>query len=506
MIGACWFWKTSEIPSMATPASSEVAGESSASAPSPVVLTVESTTNPRVRPLPRIEPRLDVPAPLSLPAAPKPFSNAVPLEKADDAIRKGVEYLLKNKSGWVGGGSKEVGYAALPGLALLEAGVRDDEPTISAAAALVRRKAPHLQETYEIALAILFLDRLGAAADAPLIRKLGLRLVAGQTSQYGWDYRCPLLAADLEMPLQSLLEKLQPEGRWQAPLGREAGKGLVALATRLPEEPNDRRREAAPRQTEGAVNLVKPKALADADTTREVVKDAPEALRSLVVAQPLPNNAEPNAKSKTRGSNQDDNSNTQFALLGLWTARRHGVPVDRSLLLADVRFAKSQLKNGAWSYRVGDNSERPSMTCVGLLGLALGHGALLPEGRDLAQPQSGADSAIERGLEALGRSIGSPERGDKARTPNLYFLWSLERVAMMYQLPTIGGKDWYGWGASHLIASQRADGAWSGSDYHGSAAPLDTAFALLFLRRSNLVPDLTERLQLHMAITDPQRR
>jgi hypothetical protein len=133
---------------------------------------------------------------------------------------------------------------------------------------------------------------------------------------------------------------------------------------------------------------------------------------------------------------------------------------------------------------------------------------LLPENHDPNRPapRAGADAAIERGLTAMGRSIGEPAKRDSAPTPNLYLLWSVERVAMLYQLRTIGGKDWYGWGANDLIASQRADGGWGGSSYHGSAPPLDTAFALLFLRRSNLVPDLTERLQLHMAITDSERR
>ena len=27
----------------------------------------------------------------------------------------------------------------------------------------------------------------------------------------------------------------------------------------------------------------------------------------------------------------------------------------------------------------------------------------------------------------------------------MYFLWSVERVAMLYDLKTIGGRDWYAW-------------------------------------------------------------
>src|SRR5208282_4758720 len=54
----------------------------------------------------------------------------------------------------------------------------------------------------------------------------------------------------------------------------------------------------------------------------------------------------------------DDNSNTQFAMLALWAARRHDVPVERSLALSELRFRVSQLRSGAWAYRFHDPEER----------------------------------------------------------------------------------------------------------------------------------------------------
>jgi hypothetical protein len=41
-----------------------------------------------------------------------------------------------------------------------------------------------------------------------------------------------------------------------------------------------------------------------------------------------------------------DNSNTQFAALGLWAAGRHGVPMARSLSLLARRFQVSQTREG----------------------------------------------------------------------------------------------------------------------------------------------------------------
>ncbi len=77
---------------------------------------------------------------------------------------------------------------------------------------------------------------------------------------------------------------------------------------------------------------------------------------------------------------------------------------------------------------------------------------------------------------------------------NLYFLWSLERVAVLYDLPAIGDKDWYRWGAEILVANQDVAGNWIGGMYPGNSPILDTCLALLFLQRANLVKDLTSRL------------
>ena len=56
----------------------------------------------------------------------------------------------------------------------------------------------------------------------------------------------------------------------------------------------------------------------------------------------------------------DDNSNSQFALLALWAARRHGVAGERALLLADQRFAHSEKARIVERYRMtkGAKGER----------------------------------------------------------------------------------------------------------------------------------------------------
>jgi hypothetical protein len=143
------------------------------------------------------------------------------------------------------------------------------------------------------------------------------------------------------------------------------------------------------------------------------------------------------------------------------------------------------------------------MTCAGLLGLAVGRTVL-------AEPNGGQvrDPSIEKGVAFLatqidvpkaqgssGKIIGADAHGD------LYYLWSLERVAMVYDLKKIGGKDWYAWAARVLLASQKGDGSWA-ELYPG---PIDTCFALLVLKRVNVAKDLTKDIKKVINIKELQK-
>jgi hypothetical protein len=204
-----------------------------------------------------------------------------------------------------------------------------------------------------------------------------------------------------------------------------------------------------------------------------------------------------------------DNSNTQFATLALWVARRHALPVDRALAMVDARFRGSQAANGGWGYtgampgvpQVAEvGSSRATMTCAGVMALAVaaGSGGEVAKDRGKQPRDLNKDVHLRAGLQAISTVIGVPV-GDRRRGQlppvggkAFYFLWSLERAAVALNLETIGKKDWYSWGAELVLASQRPDGSWVGEYGEGGA---DTCFALLFLRRSNLVRDLSAGLR-----------
>jgi hypothetical protein len=60
---------------------------------------------------------------------------------------------------------------------------------------------------------------------------------------------------------------------------------------------------------------------------------------------------------------------------------------------------------------------------------------------------------------------------------------------MGYGLAKFHGKDWYEMGARDLVSRQARDGSWADADF--TEGGCDTAFALLFLKRVNLLHDLT---------------
>jgi hypothetical protein len=414
--------------------------------------------------------------------------------RVDRAIEGGVAYLKRSQGkqgSWAGPWERHiVGYAALPGLTLLECGVPVDDPVILRVAEAVRRDAPKLDFTYEIALSILFLNRLGEAKDRELIQTLAVRLLAGQMKTGGWTYGCPFVAKKSQEEILDALRQLDPPALAEstskqpaAPLeGIAAGKPTAAPAGGAPKQP-----KAAPTKAKPFAQ----KEIPDA----EQPPDVPAALKKLPVFR------DPdylmNLLRKGRPSDTSDNSNTQFALLALWVAQRHGVTAHRSMRMIVRRFESCQNRDGSWGYGYylgGGLPEKPAMTCVGLLGLAVGQGIAPPAraGNDLKPPNL---DRIRAGFVALSKNVGRPAGAwRKLPLTDLYFLWSVERVAVLYALPTIGEQDWYRWGAEMLIANQQKRGFWTGGGYPGSSSTLDTCLALLFLKRSNFVADLTARL------------
>lgn len=328
-----------------------------------------------------------------------------------ESIRAGCEFLASTQSGdgtW-NSWRHPLGETALSALALIAGGRPLDDPAVVAAADAVRRLAPTNTETYDVALAILLLDRLGGSNDIVLVRQSGQRLLAGQCRDGSWSYTLPL----------------------------------------------------------------------------SFTEEKPAAFGA-----------------------QGDNSNTQFGSLAAWVMRRHGIENDAALASLDRYYRDSFIdRDGGWSYTPKVGPASPTMTCAGLIGLATYRGAENQQlgGRNrgdeevsgrVRQLRAEDDPIAKKALHALGRELLLADR-DPQRSINtdLYFLWSLERVGVIYDVQEIGGVDWYKWGSGRLIKGQSRDGQWRGKgSKHTYDSHVGTSFAILFLSRANLAADLSSRI------------
>jgi hypothetical protein len=416
------------------------------------------------------EKKVDPPQPIPVPVVQPPIASGVDAERIEAAIANGVKYLKEQQKAdgtWPSYEQHSNGLAALAGLALLEAKVPVTDPVIQRVAERIRSNGQALRYNYDASLAILFLDRLGDPKDRQLIQTIATRLVATQTENGGWSYELRTLSAQ---EIDQYNGRLRAHWPWSASRPRPAG---YAAKPTIASENKDGKKTPPAKGEMPPINL------------RQLPVELLVWNRGL---NPL------------TGAEVGDNSNTQFAVLGLWTARRYDIAAECPLLLSYYRFVLTQSPNDAgWAYGPGTASTN-TMTCAGLLALGVGSG--IAPGNAKAK-----DPAIDRALNLLAQSVGNPSKDPDAvpEMQNMYFLWSVERVGVLFDLKTIGGKDWYAWGAQILVKNQHGDGHWVGKESPGGGRSdcVDTCFALLFLKRANLLPDLTEHLRLQMVIRDP---
>lgn len=357
-------------------------------------------------------------------------------DEVDRAIARGVGFLRANQGedgSWryVFNGDHALGITSLAGLALLENGVSRDDRAIGRAERIVLRLAEDCDQTYDLSLAILFLARVeptrGGRYDE-LITRLGARLAAGGHDGI-WNYNVPI---DPGTPTGTPGNNTGTPGINEGAQGRSGGTRARSNANR---NRTTRRKNAS--------------------------RDAP-----------------------------GDNSNTQFALLGLWAASRHGLDVNWELADIEGHFRDTQESSGRWGYRPGVGGSE-AMTCAGLLGLAIG--ASRPE---LAERRSsrarGADLAADPAFQNALRAVAEGARSLN-RSEDIYAIWSLERACVALGLRDLEGFDWYARGANVLLARQASDGSWR--DGRWGVMP-DSSLALLFLRKANLAFELDRVLKL----------
>jgi hypothetical protein len=218
-----------------------------------------------------------------------------------------------------------------------------------------------------------------------------------------------------------------------------------------------------------------------------------------------------------------DHSNTQYAILGLRSARKCGIdsPPDLWALILE-HFLENQEKDGpkvarvrmledskhgyvsyktltdvpdtarGWCYSTahapaatgGDESSATtgSMTTIGVSSLIIAAECLAGNPK-LGNKLPAVQKAVNDGLAWIAHKFTvETNPGHPGGQWLYYYLYGLERAGVLAGVKNFGTHDWYREGAEWLMKNQAADGAWTVKAAEGHLGA--TAFALLFLTKA----------------------
>lgn len=364
-------------------------------------------------------------------ADPRKPPSLVDPKRVDDAIRKGVEHLRGAGSPAHNENSAVHAMRNSDELilwTLLHAGVPEADPYCRKLLAAIL-EAP-LERTYKVALQALILEELDRVKYQVRIAQCGQFLLDNMMPNGSWSYGEPSPHAN-DLPTAF--------GRKDVPTPADAGKA---------------------RDFGGAAaKRVKPK-----------------VLRKILL------------KKMKEGTYRGDNSNAQYAALGIRACHEAGVEFPRDALEkardhwlkvqhaeggdAPKGVATGAVKPGTprgWCYMEGGacTPAYGSMT-AGAIGALCIYNHLL--GKEWKR-----DKAVLDGLAWLAHHFTVTEN-PHFREWHFYYLYSLERAGRIYGTEKLGTHEWYPEGATYLLGAQRDGGEWGDVP--------TTCFAILFLRRA----------------------
>ena len=206
-------------------------------------------------------------------------------------------------------------------------------------------------------------------------------------------------------------------------------------------------------------------------------------------------------EKKRQGPPTGDNSNAQYAALGLRACHDAGVTLPRETVIKPAKrwWATCQLgekgkdtsvaTGGAmtadprgWSY----NTDPPAYSSMsaGAVGAVCIYAYILGEDWKKDKTAAGGMSWLAKNF-SVAQNIGPCQTGGQdAKEFLYYYLYALERAGMLYDTALIGNKDWYLEGARVILAAQKPDGSWAESGPATMRPAWDTCFAILFLKRA----------------------
>jgi hypothetical protein len=205
--------------------------------------------------------------------------------------------------------------------------------------------------------------------------------------------------------------------------------------------------------------------------------------------------------SESKRGRPGDNSNTQYALLGLHAASEVGIPVKPTVWeLSRAYWERSQKRDGSWAYTPESNNPTASMTCAGISSLIISglrrfQGGEYLQGESIQECGSGGiNKSLQHGIDWLASHFQVGQNFGAGHQWQFYYLYGLERAGRLTGIRFFGQHDWYRLGAEELVHDQdQRNGSWRGQLVENDPV-LATSFALLFLAKGR-APVLINKLR-----------
>jgi hypothetical protein len=196
---------------------------------------------------------------------------------------------------------------------------------------------------------------------------------------------------------------------------------------------------------------------------------------------------------KRDGPAAGDNSNSMYAMLGLRACHDAGIVIPRvTIEKASKWWRDTQSRTGTvkgtlgasegWCYSRHEHKPYGSMTAGGVGSLVICDYILNIDWKK--------DPHVLAGMEWLSKNFSvayNPGPYEHAamemnsQNQYYYYMYALERAAILYGVEQIGNNYWFAKGTLALIDAQKEDGSWRSKTGDPAA---DTCFAILFLRKA----------------------
>lgn len=348
--------------------------------------------------------------------------------KIDQAIRRGIEYL--KTAGSPGHEHSKAAHSdELILYTFIVADVPPSNPKFKALLDRVLTDEPH--QTYKVALQAMALEELDRVKYQNRIAHCAQHLVDNQCANGQWSYGSP------------------------TPAPKDLPAGVPSEGSR-------------PKLATGA-----------RDFGAAEKKEKPRVVRKLAV------------KRQRDGGGSGDNSNSQYAALGLRACYDAGIMIPEETIQLAVKWLMESahaVEVGAaganavgtgpgetpgrpqgWGYKGAGEGEAYGSMTVGAVGALTIYDYMMKK-------EWKRNPLIKNGVAWITVNYDIDSNPKKGGAWLYYYLYGLERVGMLYDTKFFGNRDWYQEGAKWLLEKQGGNGAWN--------AEWDTCFAILFLKKA----------------------